>query len=97
MFLLFSRRNCFSSEPFHMSVLVAEWVARWTSNPEFPGSSPGEGNWFEFVRTFCRCRYEIIMYLFHNMFLKFLSLGLFYLRRPLHVAPGSVMDSALNS
>ena len=23
------------------SVSVAQWIARWTSNPEVPGSSPG--------------------------------------------------------
>ena len=35
-----------------MSVPVAQWIARWTSNPKVPGSNPGrDANifWFTFI------------------------------------------------
>ena len=31
---------------------VAQWIARWTSNPKVAGSSPAQGNLFEYFNRF---------------------------------------------
>ena len=36
---------------FIMKVPVAQWIARWTSNPKVPGSNPGrDAKTFEFLK-----------------------------------------------
>ena len=32
--------------------LLAQWIARWTSNPKVAGSSPAQGNLFEYFNRF---------------------------------------------
>ena len=70
-----------------MSVLVAQWIARWTSNPEVPGSSPGEDDLFTLERTFCSDFTKLNRIIFtsslQSYFIRILSLRTGFYRKSL--------------